>query len=129
MTAKRAGPADWETKSLPAERTTIVLDRVFSQSEMDRIRVGVIPEVMEERWFIYWRDKTLYFHRSWTGFCIYVVRFVRQDEVWRMVRAEVNRDHEQYQGMDDDDDVELISDLIDILLLARRDAGCSEGAS
>ena len=36
-----------------------------------------------------------------------------------MVRAEVNRDYEQYQCKNDDYDVEMISYLIDALLLRR----------
>lgn len=86
---------------------------------MDRIRTGLIPEVMEEKWFIYWCDAALHFHRSWTGHCIYVVRFVPEGEAWRMVRAEVNRDYEQYQLTNDDYDAEMISYLIDSLLLGR----------
>ena len=47
---------------------------------MDHIRQGMIPEVMEDKWFIYWKDDALFFHRSWTGFCIYVVRFAADGE-------------------------------------------------
>lgn len=120
MSAKPAGPTDWKTEPLPAVHTTIALDRLFSPDEMDRIRVGFIPEWMEEKWFIYWQDDALYFHRSWTGFCIYVVRFVREGEAWRMVRADVNRDYEQYQMEDDEEDADLIHDLIDGHLLERE---------
>ena len=37
---------------------------------MDQIRAGHIPEMMEDKWFIYWQDDRLFFHRSWTGYCI-----------------------------------------------------------
>ena len=53
----------------------MTLDRVFSPQDMDRIRRGVVPEAMEDKWFIYWKEGMLFFQRSWTGFCIYVVRF------------------------------------------------------
>ena len=117
MTAKQAGPTDWNTKPLPEQHTTIALDRVFSQSQMDRIHAGLIPEEMEDKWFIYWHEATLYFHRSWTGFCIYIVHFVQEGDVWRMVRAEVNRDSEQYKETNDDSDASNISSLIDHFLL------------
>ena len=119
MTAKRAVPADWNTNPLPEQRTTIALDRVFSPKDMDRIRVGLIPEMMEDKWFIYWRDKALYFHRSWTGNCTYVVHFASEGEAWRMVCAEVNREYEQYQCTNDDYDAKMISYLIDVVLLHR----------
>lgn len=102
------------------EHTTIVLDRSFSPSEMERICAGHIPEAMEDKWFIYWQCDTLFFHRSWTGYCIYVVHFAVEGEAGRMVRAEVNRDYEQYQREDDEQDARMISRLIDYLLLGRE---------
>lgn len=30
---------------------------------------------MEDKWFWYMEGDTLYIHRSWTGFCIYIVEF------------------------------------------------------
>ena len=120
MSTKPAGPTDWETEPLPVECTTILLDRLFSPDEMHLIRAGFIPEWMEDRWFVCWQDDALHFHRSWTGHCIYIVRFVREGEAWRMVRADVNRDYEQYQQTDDGEDARLIPRLIDMLLLERE---------
>ena len=119
MTSQPAGPTDWKTEPLPAEHTTIALDRTFSPSAMDRICAGHIPEMMEDKWFIYWQDDTLFFHRSWTGHCIYVVHFAVEDKAGRMVRADVNRDHRQYQLADDEEDARMISRLINYLLLGR----------
>ncbi|MDE2980309.1 MAG: hypothetical protein OXU74_03855 [Gemmatimonadota bacterium] len=119
MTAKPARPSVWNTEPLREQRATLQLDRVFSPDDMDRIRNGLIPVVMEDKWFIYWRDEALYFHRNWTGNCTYVVHFTSEGEEWRMVRAEVNRDYEQYQCTNDDYDTEMISYLIDALLLRR----------
>ena len=67
---KTAKVSDWETTPLPAKRTKIVLERRFSTEEIQCMRSGLIPAVMEDKWFIYWQDDTLFFHRSWTGFCI-----------------------------------------------------------
>ena len=117
---KQAVRSDWKTKHLPRRKTTIKVSREFSQEEMARIRQGVIPEVMEDKWFIYWKDNTLFFHRSWTGCCIYVARFAAEGTAWRMIRAEVNRDPRQYMETDDERDVQQISNLIDWLLLHRN---------
>ena len=112
-----AKPSDWQTKELPLKRVTIPLNREFAPNEMERIRQGLVPEVMEDKWFIYWQDDNLFFHRSWTGFCIYVVRFVRSECCCRMAEAEVNRDPEQYRETSDERDAKMISYLIDVLLL------------
>jgi hypothetical protein len=107
-------PPDWPD-GLPAKKTTIRLDRTFSPQEMTRIRRGFVPDGMDDRWFIYWRDDFLYFHRSWTGFCIYIVRFAVDGG--RMIEADVNRDPEQYTETNDKTDSKMISRLIDQFLL------------
>ena len=47
----------------------MTLDRVFSQEDMDRIRRGVVPETMDDKWFIDWTEDALYFHRSCEHYC------------------------------------------------------------
>jgi hypothetical protein len=101
-------------------RTTIRLDRNLSSDEMQRVRQGLVPVLMEDKWFIFWEDDTLFFHRSWTGFCIYVVHFTTDDNSCRMVDADVNRDPAQYRGVSDDQDAKLISYLVDALILRQE---------
>ena len=117
---KQATSSNWKTEPLPEERTTIPLDLSYSQHELRDIQLGVVPVEMEDKWFIYWEDDTLFFHRSWTGFCLYVVRFAREDDGVTAVEAELNRDSEQYRNTDDDYDREMISFLINLLLLKRQ---------
>jgi len=112
-----ANPTDWKTEKLPSKRTLIQLDRTFSKQEMKRIRNGLVPEQQEDKWFVYWKENTLFFHRSWTGYCVYVVRFATEGKNFRMVEADVNRDSKQYSETDDGRDAEMISYLIDVLLL------------
>lgn len=78
---------------------------------------GFLPEQMGDIWFIYWKENTLFFHRSWTGFLIYVVRFSAEGNSCRMIDADVNRDPEQYKETNDEIDAERISYLVDVLLL------------
>lgn len=124
-----AKATDWKTAALPAKMSITLLDRVFSSEDMKRIRIGLVPEVMEDKWFIYWEDNTLFFHRSWTGFCIYIVRFSPQGDNFRMVQADVNRDPEQHTETDDARDAAMISYLIDVLLLRQESTFPSEESS
>ena len=117
---KTAQPADWKTEALPSKKTTIHLDRTFLPQEMEHIRRGLVPEQMEDKWFIYWQDDTLFFHRSWTGFCIYVVHFIPEGDRYGMVEADANRDPAQYKGMNDERDARMISYLVEVLLLHRE---------
>ena len=84
------------------------------------MRSGLVPGQMEDKWFIYWQDNTLYFHRSWTGFCVYVVRFETDGDSYRMIEADLNRERSEYGQTDDDHDAAMISYLIDVLLLDRE---------
>ena len=84
------------------------------------MRSGLVPGQMEDKWFIYWQDDVLYFHRSWTGFCVYVVRFEFEGKSYRMVEADLNRERSEYGQTNDDHDAAMISYLIDVLLLDRE---------
>jgi len=101
---------------MPSRRARIALDRTFTPCEMEQIRMGVVPDQMEDKWFVYYEDDILYFHRSWTGYCIYMVYFEPEEEGCRMVRGEVNRELETPR-VSEDEEAAMISFLIDVLLL------------
>jgi hypothetical protein len=110
----------WKTLDLPEQHVAISVDRVFSDREMQLIKLGLIPQEMEEKWFAYFSEDRLYLHRSWTGFCIYVVRFEKRDEQYIARELLLNRDRSQYRQTDDFDDAEDVFGLIDHLLLHPR---------
>ena len=114
---RKAKKADWKSKPLPSTRAVISVNRTFSQTEMDQIQMGVVPYQMEDKWFIYWKDNSLFFHRSWTGFCIYVAHFTKNNTSWKMVQVEANRNPEQYKETSDERYKDMIFYLIDLLLL------------
>ena len=116
---RAARRSDWKTEPLPENHTRVNLDRQFSAEELRRIQLGVIPEQMEDKWFVYWQDDQLFFHRSWTGFCTYIVDFEVTGSGASMASALLNRDPSQYTNTDDAHDAEAISYLIDVLLLHR----------
>jgi hypothetical protein len=45
----------------------------FSDSEFVRLQEGLIPAAMEDKWFVYYEQPHLFFHRSWTGLPVYRV--------------------------------------------------------
>ena len=47
----------------------------FSLDEFERIKAGLIPQAMEDKWFIYYDSPFLFLHRSWTGEPVYRLRF------------------------------------------------------
>ena len=50
----------------------------FNESQFSKIKNGLIPEEMEDKWFIYYEEGFLYFHRSWTGFGMYKTKITKE---------------------------------------------------
>lgn len=100
---------DWDTVEMPENSQTFVFQKKYEKEEIETLRKGHIPEEMEDKWFWYMEGDTLYVHRSWTGFCIYIVRFdFRADEQ----TVVVNRDPEQYSCTDLEEDMENLKELL-----------------
>jgi hypothetical protein len=89
----------------------------FSESEWERISFGYVPFVMEQKWFIYVHDETAFLHRSWTGFCLYQVRFEPRGGRWHVREAWVADDPEVYNRSDDAYEASVLDALIRNLLL------------
>ena len=70
-----ANQDSWNILPLPTSRISLGFAATYDDSEAERMRQGFIPRQMEDKWFIYFADGWLYFYRSWTGACIFGVRF------------------------------------------------------
>lgn len=73
----------------------------------------VIPFSMEDKWFVFYEEPWLYLHRSWTGMCVFQVRFELIDGMYRVVEALVNRDPKEYGSTDDIGDTLFATAIID----------------
>ena len=105
---------------LPEQHACLPFQREFTPEEYELIRYGLIPEAMEDKWFIFLEGDVLYFHRSWTGYCIYQLRLRKDGPNYTVAEALANRDARQYSGADDGYDEKLLTFLIDNLLLGNR---------
>ncbi len=72
---------------------------------MRRLKYGFYPIDMVEKWFVYTKCNSAYFHHSWTGFCIFVIRFEHIGLGYRAEEILVNREREQVN-------IEKLSDAI-----------------
>jgi hypothetical protein len=113
-----ASRSSWKTLSVPAKRKPLELSLLFSVDEGERIRRGHIPEDMDDKWFIFFEAGWLYFHRSWTGHCIYGVRLDSAPNGVRLVNAWVNDDNEQYKSPGLETDLQMVQQLISTRLLS-----------
>ncbi len=113
MEERKARKADWKTEPMPSANKVINLDLRYSAAAMSTIRRGFLPRDMDDRWFAYMEGDSLFLHRSWSGHCIFVVRFSAEDEGLRGIEATVNQDPAQYRSDGDDADRQAIADIID----------------
>lgn len=121
LTRPIARRKDWLSRPLPAARVVIPLDVRYGPQEMATIRRGYVPSEMEEKWFIYYEDGILYCHRSWTGFCIFRVHFRPVDSGWQAWQVEINRHRGQYLETDDRKDLDLLTYIMEYLLIFSSD--------
>lgn len=103
---------DWEIYPMPSETASFFIRKRFRKEALDCLKQGHLPAEMEDRWFSYYEDGKLYIHRSWSGFCIYVVTF---GSFFNIHRVTVNRNEDQYSNTDIAEDKELLNHLLDNL--------------
>ncbi len=109
--------SSWKTQPMPAARGMIPFALTLSPAQMERVQFGYRPLAMEDKWFIYWEEPWLHFHRSWTGKKIFRIRFEEHPEGWTAAEAWVNRDPEQYEGMGAEYEASLLLWMIGALRL------------
>ncbi len=110
-------PTSWKTEPLPTQVEHLPCERTYTAEEVAVLSRGLIPQQMEDKWFVYFQHNALFFHRSWTGFFVYRVTLEKQGEDYRVQEAIVSRDPKQYKNADSSYDAALLGFLIDALLL------------
>jgi hypothetical protein len=114
--------AEWKLHNMPSSHATIRLSRYFSGGEIEKMKLGFRPESMDDHWFIFYEKDRIHIHRSWTGHCIYIVRFEDHERGYVACELQANRDPEQYRPSSDDYDEQMAFWVIDFILLGRTDA-------
>jgi len=122
----------------PDDWTPLRFERQFNALEYERMSLGVIPEDMDDKWYVYLEDDTFYFHRSWTGLCIFRMRLLEVRGAFVVSEAAVARfpppsrpwwrfwQHSRPvpPGITDavlESDVDLLNVLVDVALLGKPD--------
>ncbi|CAN7570482.1 hypothetical protein [Pararhizobium sp. LjRoot238] len=111
--------SSWKTLDCPVEREHFELPLVLDDAEGEKLLLGHIPIDMDDKWFIFFEKSWLYFHRSWSGDCIFGVKFDGSPMGVRAVDAWASRDRERYRSIGVEQEKQLIVDLIRSRLLGR----------
>ncbi|MCL2013107.1 MAG: hypothetical protein FWG75_10025 [Cystobacterineae bacterium] len=120
--AMRATSTSWKHLPPPSTCEPLGFEAMFSDAEAEQLMLGLVPKQMEDKWFIYYEEGWLRFHRSWTGAFIYALRLDGSPAGVRVVSSWVNGDPEQYKADDIAYERKLVCFLIDAFLLKKSDA-------
>jgi hypothetical protein len=63
----------------------------FSAAQFERLQQGLLPAQMEDKWFVYYDEPFLHWHRSWTGKPVYRVEFAFDGSAARVVDAQISK--------------------------------------
>lgn len=77
---EKATKKSWKTLSFGKNKSPLNVFAEYTDLEFAKISEGFIPVDMEDKWFIYMEDDTLWCHRSWTGQWIFEARFVKDGD-------------------------------------------------
>jgi ADP-ribosylglycohydrolase len=82
-------------KPLPVARVAIPLAVKLSTKEYGQLQMGMLSYDMNQKWLAYVEEPWLYLHRSWSGVCMYAIRFEQIGDECHSVEAFVNGDSSQ----------------------------------
>lgn len=104
--------SDWKTIPMSKQNGHFSLEKALTEEELSLIQEGHKPQEMEDKWFMFVEKDKLFIHRSWTGFCIYIVDI----NTTGTLEVIVNRDPSQYQETNIEKDRIQVNILLNILL-------------
>ncbi len=105
--------------ALPEGCAKLNFQASYNSQEYELICLGLIPRDMDDRWFVFVEGDVAFFHRSWTGICIYKVTFELLQDRYVVTEALVNRKIEEFRETDDRRYTALLHSLIESWLLEK----------
>jgi len=106
-----ATKATWQNVPIDIPKR-IDIDLHFTAKQFSKLIKGLIPQQMEDKWFIYYENDWLYFHRSWSGLGVYKTKLSKENNGYSINEFWAERNQEKYTNEDDNSDIETFSFLI-----------------
>ena len=118
MRSMKANKSSWKNEAMGSAKESIPFDGFYTDAEAQAICCGLIPESMDDKWLVYSENGWVYFHRSWSGQCIFMLKLDGSPAGVRVVETWVSRDSKNYKSPGVDSEIKLISGLIEKLISA-----------
>jgi hypothetical protein len=95
----------------------------FSLEQYEKIKLGLEPQMMEDKWYVYLEDNIVHCHRSWTGYEVYRAEIkpgndgTNENAAYVITEIFAERNEEKYTCTDDKKDIESFAQVIAWLVL------------
>jgi len=84
----------------------------FSDQHFLKLQKGLIPHEMEDKWFIFYENDWLYFHRSWTGQGVFKAHLIKEQDGYSIQEFWAERNEKKYKNTNDNEDRQTLCFLI-----------------
>lgn len=92
---KQTDATSWECKLMPIDEhgmSSIEMNLYLSESNMNILRKGHLPEAQEDHWFMYCDDEYIRYYRSWTGVCAFEAHYHQDSKGYVIDHLRMNHD-------------------------------------
>ena len=116
-----ASSTSWKREPFK-EGVPIPYQVAFDSEQFARLKEGVIPKGMEDKWFIYYEEPHLFLHRSWTGQPVYRLTLRNTGNGSKVTEAMWSKDLAAVSKWSIQYEVALLDFLVCTLLLGQTKA-------
>lgn len=79
----------------------ITLDYFVPKDIMEVVKLGRIPNSMDQHWFMYCDESTIRYYRSWSGLCVFIADYVAVEDGYTITELKAIRDSDE-QNLNED---------------------------
>lgn len=83
--------------------------------QLNKLKLGLIPNEMEDKWFAYFHNEYIHFHRSWTGYEIFKAKINTNDKGYQINEFWVEQNPEKYKELIDERNISIFKSHINYL--------------
>lgn len=113
---KAVCPGSWKDRRFK-EGKPVPYKAVWNDEQFARVSMGLRALVMEDKWFIFYEEPHVFFHRSWTGQPVYRLTVIQAPNGYEVTQALSCINFTAEPGEDSIYQAKLIDFLVSNLLL------------
>lgn len=106
-----ATSGSWHNEPMK-EYITIPQNFFLTQKQLNEVRLGHIPDAMEDHWFMFADENTINYVRSWSGITIFKAEYKPYEDGYLITELNINGSKNEYQKTDTNKSIALFYALL-----------------